>query len=557
MIFNEKEIGLLNEGIPKYERIKPGFISILKAHSETNLTNFLTYLFKGEDYPQLQEIFLQSFIDCINLDHSDDNFLNEMLDDGFKDIKVYPEYQTKFGKIDILIVKESGRKSKRIAIIIENKLYHELNNDFDDYFLSVCNDLDIFPKNIAVVALSLKPFNYAFPNYMKHGKVLHSELKEAILKELGINGSIKKNRSAQFFVNEYIKHIEDLYLERAVYSNEKCIKFYRQNRKLINSILIKAIGMSFGEFEKGGPSDKRELFDFQQKIGHLSQMKNSVNNYALESFNHYLTLTERKVQGPGYFRGRGLAFDAIRYKLDFQNYFNNEDQISLEVWLNGKFLSDRGIDIKDISFQSAFNSIGVTLTDVIDNGWFKIHTGAFDIDNKNLTNIFRDKIDIQWDELETTLSLSIAKNLNSNFNEIVISFLDDQRGFEYKIIEDGKAVQFAYTTTMAFYQYCIKYTPPDLIEIILYVENSAWEDIERVISHKKGFIKFTQAQSYQIPELKDEQLGGYNRNYDALLKKSYRIKNFDEVKNLFIGEKPIWTEVEVEITKIIENIDPE
>jgi len=553
MLFERKEIELLEGTIPKYERVKPGLISILKAHSETNLTNFLAYLFKGEDYPQLQEIFLQSFIDCINLDPHDDNFLHEMLDEGFDKIRVYPEYLTKSGKIDILIVKESSRQYERAAIIIENKLYHEFNNDLDDYFYSVCENMNVLPRNIAVVALTLKPLNHAFPNYMKSGKVLHLKLKKAIEDELGKNESIKNDRSANLLINEYLIHIEDLHLESTVYSNIKCYEFYSNNRITINSIVKKAEGMSFENFDLQNPVDKKILFELKKNIEDLVELKKNISTYASEAFNHYLTLTERKVQGPDYFRGRGLAFDAIRYKLDFQNTFNNDSQILLEVWLDGKFLADHNINIKDISFQSILNSNEIKIPDLTNLVWFKIHTDTFEIDDEILNKILREKIEHQWGKLESKLSESIATSLIFKFNNIVLIFFDNLKGFNHKIIDNGNVFQFAYSTTEAFFQYSVKYSPPDLIEIILYVENTFWEDVEIKFLPQKGFTKFTQAQSYQIPELNDEQLGGNNRNYDALLKKSYRIKSLDEVEALFENEKPVWTEVEKSLVQIIES----
>jgi hypothetical protein len=553
MLFEKEEIELLNGVIPKYERVKPGLITILKAHSETNLSNLLAYIFKGEDYPQLREIFLQSLIDCIDLNTHEDNFVQEMLDDGYAGIKVFSEYQTKSGRIDILIVKESKRQSERAAIIIENKLYHELNNDFDDYFYSVCEDMNVLPKNLALVTLTLKPFDYGFPDYMKSGKIIHSKLKETIEKELGRNGSIKNDRNVIFLVNEYLTHIEDLYVKRLLYSNEKCFKFYSDNRKIINSIVMKVEGLNFEDFDLQLPADKKLLYELKQSIEDLIQLQKNISIYVSESFNNYLTLTERNVQGPGYFRGRGLAFEAIRYKLDFLQHFNSDKGIEFAVWLNGSFLADQSIDIKDSFFEPTLLKLGVKLPNIIEKKWIKIHTDNLEIDNEILTRILRENIDKQWGEFESKLSETIAKGFKDNFNNIVFKFLDSQIGFDHKLIEGSNTIQFAYSTTEAFYQYSIKYSPPDLIEIILYVENTFWEKVEKAISTENGFTKFTQIQSYQLPELKDEQLGGNNRNYDALIKKSYRIKSLDEVGNLFNVEKKIWTKIEKKIVELIDN----
>ncbi|RZJ99948.1 MAG: hypothetical protein EOO43_25470, partial [Flavobacterium sp.] len=173
MLFNKEEINLLDEAIPVFEKIKPSLVSVLKAHSETNLSNLLAYILKGEDYPQLQELCLPVLIEKIDLGPNDSDILNDIIDDGYKNVKIYTEYPTKFGRIDILIVKEDEISWRRRALIIENKLYHNLQNDLDDYFYSVSKREDIPPGKIAVVALSLKPFNSAFPSFMKSGKITH------------------------------------------------------------------------------------------------------------------------------------------------------------------------------------------------------------------------------------------------------------------------------------------------------------------------------------------------------------------------------------------------
>ena len=553
MMFKNEEIKLLNGSIPKYERVKPSFVSILKAHSETNLTNFLAYLLKGEDFPQLQEIFLQALIDCIVLGPHDDNFLKEMLDEGYAKINVYSEYQTKFGRIDILIVKESDRQSERSAIIVENKLYHELNNDFDDYFYSVCENENILPKNVAVTVLSLKSFQRAFPNYMKTSKVLHKELKIAIEEELNKKRSLLNDKSASLLIYEYLMHIDDLYLERAIYSNEKSFEFYFNNKSVINSIVKKVEGLSFGDFESKDFPVKKMLYDLRDKIRQTSQLQKDIIRYATDSFNHYIILTERAVQGKDYFRGGGLAYAAIRYKLNFKNHFIREAQIELEVWLNGSFLSKNNITISESKFQTVLSSLSVSLpVEQSNTAWYKISTDYYEIDSSILMNILLETIESKWGAFEIILAESIQDNLIQNFNQQVTGFLN-QKGFDSKLIEDGKAVQFAWSTTERFYQYSIKLSPPDLIEIILFVENTFWKNINEKLLTQEGFIKFTEVQSYRIKELEHEGLFSESLNYDAILKKSYRIDSLDDVLPLLTIEKPIWAEVENKIVEIIGN----
>lgn len=546
MLFDQKELQLLEDVIPSLERVKPGFISVLKAHSETNLTNLLAYLFKGEDYPQLQEIFLQAFIDCTDLDPDEDYFLNEILDAGLEDIEVYSEYTTKVGRIDILVIKNSNKQLERSAIIIENKLYHELNNDFDDYYYSVIEDFNIIPKNIAIVALTLKPFDHAFPSYMKKAKILHSDLREAVKKSFDESQSDHNDNSAKFLVDEYLMHIDDLYLKRTNHSQENSFAFYNANRKVINSIV--------GKVERQKPEDAETISKLKDKVEQVLNLQRSVNEYAKESFKHYIAITNRSVQGGDYFRGRDAAFDAIRYRLDFVNHFKGDDSISLAVWLNESHLLSYGIDINDTAYQGILISLGVKQPIVLPNNgsWFSIGSSQYEIDETLLQNIFKDKIENEWGKLEGMLSESTNKGLIQQFNQLVIGFLNVQSGFASEINPADSSVNFSYSTTDTFLQYSIKHSPPDLVEIILYVENNCWEKVKKKLTTLKEFIAFDKVQSYRITEIKKEQLGGENRNYDALLKKSYRIKSLNEVVDLFNLEKPIWTSIEVKILKILD-----
>lgn len=117
----ERDFGaLLKKELPQFEKVQPSLITILKAYSETNLSNLLGYLFRGEDHALLKQIFLRCLIDHID---TGDEFPNENdIERYLTEIKIDIEYSTKFGRIDILIRRHHSTQSKRWAIIIENKI---------------------------------------------------------------------------------------------------------------------------------------------------------------------------------------------------------------------------------------------------------------------------------------------------------------------------------------------------------------------------------------------------------------------------------------------------
>jgi hypothetical protein len=556
-LFNADELDLLKKPIPKFEKIQPSFITILRAHSETNLSNLLVYFFKGEDHPQLKEIFLTSLVDCINLDSKrenilgDDNFLYELFDDGFESIEIHNEYPTKLGRIDILIVKEHKNQSESAAIIIENKLYHELNNDLDDYFYTVCNDYNLLPKNVAVVLLSLKEIHSESPMYMKNAQVLHKNLMKAVAGDVAKNINVLNDRSAGLLVTEYFRHINDLYLKSSSYGNEKSLDYYSESRIAVNSIAGKMQKFQIENLAEFSEEEKKHLIENKSQIDLIVKLHEDVIKFSDDCFNHYLKITDRNVQGKDYFRGRGLAFDAIRYKLNFQEHLHSDAPIKFGVWLNGAVVKEHLIKLDSKEIQAELSALKVSIANASNNNWFQIHEEDLEIDSSLLETILREKIDGEWGKFEEAIANTIRKSLIDKFNQEVIGFLEVEGSFTSKIDSTNSSINYSFSASEGFVQYSIKHSPPDLIEVILYVNTDFWENVSKVLKAKKEFIVFTVVQSYRIPELKDESLGSSQVNYDALLKRSYRVKSVDEIPALLEAEKINWAEVEKQIMEIV------
>lgn len=550
-IFNKEALDLLKKPIPKFETIHPSLISVLKAHSETNLSNLLAYFFKGEYSLHLQDIFLTSLIEgIVELGKDDNTFLEDLIERGYDNIEVMTEYVTTSGRIDILIIDDRERSSEKSAIIIENKLYHEVNNDFDDYFYSVCNDFNIEPKNIIVVILSLKEYHSDMPSNIKSANLLHKTLKGDIVKCLGNDLNFLYDKTSGLLVGEFLKHIDDLYLDISSYGNENCYEYYAENRIIVNKIVADAKELFKQVFATISEENKKLLFENRTKLEELIKLHEDINNSVNDYFIHYTKLTDRNVQGKDYFRGRGLSYDAIRYKLDFDSHFKTEKTINLEVWLNDKILNENGIDIMSQEIEPFLTKRNIKIPTLKKNQWYKIYNEELEVDETMLNNILKNNIDENWYELEAYLSNEIKKSQIIKFNEKSIEYLKTKRlNCEIKE-EQAQFVAFSYSTTAAYIMYSIKCSPPDLIEIILYVNNSVWDVIPENIS--LNFTQFTEKQSYRIDQLKSVDLGRETDYYDALLKKSYRIKTIDELIPLLEKEREKWIEMEKEILRSIE-----
>ncbi|MFH6951430.1 hypothetical protein ACHRV6_23280 [Flavobacterium sp. FlaQc-51] len=555
-LFDENTLTLLKNPIPKFEIIHPSLISVLRANSELNLSNLLAYFFKGDFNSHLKEVFLASIIDLIGLDSEDDFFSNKLTCVRFENLEIIKEYATNTGRIDILIINHDERISKRRAFIIENKLYHEVNNDFDDYFYSVSNDFNIDPNQITIITLSLKEYQPQTPSNIHHVNFLHSDLKKTVLKGLGNDLNLFYDKISGLLLGEYFKHIDDLYLDFSSYENARCYAYYSENRKTINKIVLNAETMFAQNFEDISEKNKKLLFENRTKLEELITLHENIAKSAKEYFIHYTKITERNVQGKDYFRGRGFSYDAIRYKLDFHSHLKDESPIIFEVWINHRTFSENKIDMKSFEIETILNELDAKIpTEIKENEWLLVKKEKLQIDKTILSNILKNDVDENWRKLESFLSHKIEMSQIDIFNEKLIDFLEKK---SLDITNRIGKIHFSCLTNSANVKYSIKFSPPDLIEIILYVYASSWDEVAEVVRNEidKEFICFSNKQSYQISNSGSGSIECDSDDYDALLKKSFRIKPSDDLSTILELERVKWIKKEKRIKDIIEKDYP-
>lgn len=554
-IFKNNALSLLKNQIPKFKQVHPSLISVLRANSEINLSNLLAYFFSGEYSSYLKNIFLDALIDCISFENYDDDdlFLRELQEErGFENTEILKEYQTVSGRIDILIINNSTRSSQRSAIIIENKLYHEVNNDFDDYFYSVSNDFNIEPRNIAVIILSLKAYQSKTPSYMKNSNPLHSELKNAVQQKIGIDLNLFYENPSGLLLGEYIKHIDDLYLDFSSYENAKCFEYYSKNRKIINKTVSEAKRLFKEDFSKIAEIDKKMLFENRTKIEQLIELHEDICKFTDAYFEHYIKIADRNVQGADYFRGRGLAYDVIRYKLDYKSHLISGSPIVMEVWLNYQALTENGIDCHSSQMAGLLKKLEAKIPSKMPKTqWFLVNTENLEIDQTMLNSILKNTIDNRWRELEIYLSDQIRKSQIDKFIDGALAYLQMQN-LDFEIIEEQPKYLGFHDSIKSIVKYTIKFSPPDLVEIILYVNTAFLDKIYAKLKKDKDFIKFSEKQSYRIPYLNSHTTDVHSKIFEALLKRSFRISSIGELHKHLDAENEKWLDKEKEIEKIID-----
>lgn len=119
-----------------------------KSSSEVVLSNFYAYYFDENNDHGLSRVFLDTLISLYNQKSS-----KEFLFDG--DYSVETEYDVDGKRIDILLGNKDESDNFRKVIIIENKIYHTINNDLKHYSDYFSNEFQIEKENKAKILLVL------------------------------------------------------------------------------------------------------------------------------------------------------------------------------------------------------------------------------------------------------------------------------------------------------------------------------------------------------------------------------------------------------------------
>ena len=207
--------------IPKIKANPKTFLGIAKQpHYENVLSNIYAFYFNPNEEHGLNDLFIKSFVEVINEIRKKEGKQKFIFSNDFdieREFPTIPDKETgKKGRIDLLLINNDS------SIIIENKVYHNQKNPFQEYWdtIKVSNKIGIL--------LSLKktkPKNINFIN------ITHLEFLNIIMKN---SGDYLLNAS-----DKYIIFLKDLYQNIINLSNQmetKDINFYYNHQEELNDI---------------------------------------------------------------------------------------------------------------------------------------------------------------------------------------------------------------------------------------------------------------------------------------------------------------------------------
>lgn len=203
--------------IPKIKKRPKTFLGIAKQpHYENVMSNICAFYFKVEEVHGMQDLFINSLLEIIN----ESKLGGQKKVNEITDFEADTEVSTKKGgRIDLLL------SSQDHAIIIENKVYHTLNNDLEDYWNSTVV-YDNREENKIGIVLSLNKVIVTHENFIN---ITHVEFLKRVVQNLGNYLMNAKDKYVVFLKDFYQNSIN---LSKSEMDSKE-LKFYFDNQTKI------------------------------------------------------------------------------------------------------------------------------------------------------------------------------------------------------------------------------------------------------------------------------------------------------------------------------------
>ena len=205
--------------IPKKLELPLTFLGISKQpHYENVISNIYAFFLEPEQEHGFDDLFLTSLFDCINEVNPKGEFMPS------DEYQITTETSTDCnGRIDILLTGETN------AIIIENKIYHHLDNGLKDYWESATKNIDK-KTSIGIVLSLIKNEKIEHPRFIN---ITHKEFMNKVSENIGkyhLSASLKYLTFLQDF-QQNIYNLSNKLMEK------EHLKIYLENQNEIEDAI--------------------------------------------------------------------------------------------------------------------------------------------------------------------------------------------------------------------------------------------------------------------------------------------------------------------------------
>lgn len=304
---------LNQSNIPQLKKSPKTFLGIAKQpHYENVISNIYAFFFSVSEVHGMQDLFITSLLEIIN----ETKLGNTKSINNLTDFEIDTEFPTKKGgRIDLLL------SNNNWAIIIENKVYHKLNNDLEDYWTSIKTPNE---SNKIGIVISLYRLKTGHPQFIN---ITHLELMKRVMDKFELYKSTAKEK--------YVVFLKDL------------------DQNILN--------LTKSQMEK---EDLEFYFINQPKIIDLKNLHFAVRDHAVNQievacrnlFNNLVFLTpkgdnENRLR---YFASKNNS--NLMFTILFENLLNSKNEIEIIIELKNDLLKNKE-RFKTIEFTDFENEI--------------------------------------------------------------------------------------------------------------------------------------------------------------------------------------------------------
>ncbi|GGE29396.1 PD-(D/E)XK nuclease family protein [Psychroflexus planctonicus] len=330
--------------IPEFKTKPKTFLEIARQpHYENVISNIYAFYLDPTEEHGLGDLFINSLVNCLNKKRG-----NDWIED-FTDFEIHTEYSTQKGRIDILLINDDS------AIIIENKIYHHLNNGLREYSGYVENKIANKDAVYGLV-LGLKEF---YPEEENFVSLTHKELLNKVFLNLG-EYVLDASEKYITFLKDFYQNIINLSEKKM---NEQDLAFYLKNQKEISDIV------------KLDNKYRKNIKDEVEKVVlAFDDLKLEQTRKNSEKENHYRRYNSNR-------------FSKLSIKVAFSRLFTNDQEIKLYIEASGSILK---------KVKEHFDEIIMELPDgfQLDHGlkntsdkWYNLYEHSLILDADDISNL--------------------------------------------------------------------------------------------------------------------------------------------------------------------------
>jgi len=220
------------DSLPKTEERPKNIFDISGYPNWENVnSNFLAFYLNDAEEHKMKRLFIDSLVDCIE-DLMPLKIERKVFDTNYSVNREHPTKQR--GRIDILIQSDDATSDNSWGILIENKIYHSLSNDLNDYWDSVTAK-----HKFGIVLSPWKTDNKMLE--LKNGNKFYSITHASFVKKVKHNLSEyfdEANSRHLLFLKEFFSNINSLY-ESPMKKNKLALQLtaFHENRESIEEII--------------------------------------------------------------------------------------------------------------------------------------------------------------------------------------------------------------------------------------------------------------------------------------------------------------------------------